>query len=767
MTAPHERVSVPAPDGARVVMHGYAFIAALITVAFAVELAAILMSGQLGLIAIDLPSALLVAAMLTACVAPVLYIMQTRRAGMALASTLAAKDAEAERLAAALTRKELQTLVLDAHAAVSETDADGRITYINAEFSRLTGYAPEEIIGQNHSLLNSGTHSPEFWREMYETLAHDGIWKGEVCNKAKNGSFYWIKVTIAAVKDTGGEITGYASVRSDITQTILREQSLKRAQLKLLRTTAKAKTASLAKSNFLSTMSHEMRTPLNGVIGALELVSRTSLDKEQSELVDIALQSSEALLVHINDVLDFSKMEAGKLEFEHKPFDLNALVKSVHDIVATQADARGNRIEIDRAGELPRYLVGDRIRVRQVLLNLVSNANKFTKNGRITIRVERKGGTDEYPEIDVSVSDTGIGIPRNRLKDLFQEFTMLDSSYTRRTSGTGLGLAISKRLVEAMNGNIGVSSVEGEGSRFWFRLKLASLLDAPSEEIPAIRSSMRAPARKLNILVVDDNATNRIVATRMLEAEGHDVATANNGKEALEAASGVLYDAVFMDISMPEMDGIEATRRIRQLPEPYRGVRIVALTANAITGDRERFLAAGMNDYLTKPIRRADLEKQLASLIIAKDSGQRAPVPVPSPPPSTKDESEMLLLDPSELEKLAAETSPDVVPLVVEEYLKELPRRLEQALSAMRSRDLEGLKTITHAMAGASASTGATLLRQVTKSIEQNCLAGDLDLALARARELPDLVSKTETAFRRHLAALEQDLHTDESEDAA
>ena len=388
--------------------------------------------------------------------------------------------------------------------------------------------------------------------------------------------------------------------------------------------------------------------------------------------------------------------------------------------------------------------------MRQVLLNLVSNANKFTKNGCITVRLERIGGSDERPEIEVGVFDTGIGIPKNRLKDLFQEFSMLDFSYTRRTSGTGLGLAISKRLVELMNGSVGVNSVEGEGSHFWFKLSLASLLHAPSQETPVIRKSSAA-VRKLNTLVVDDNATNRIVASRMLESEGHEVATANNGKEALEAASNTRYDAIFMDISMPEMDGIEATGRIRELAEPFRSVRIVALTANAIAGDRERFLAAGMNDYLTKPIRRADIEKCLAAILDAKGNKENPPQ---AAPPAAGDDRLAVLLDVSELDKLAADTSPDIVPIVVEEYLKELTRRLEQALAAMRSKNFDDLKKVTHAIAGASASTGARRLREAAKSIELDCVAGEHENALSRAAELPDLISMTEAAYQKHLATL-------------
>lgn len=692
-----------------------------------------------------------VLAVVTAALVKVLvanpFVKSSRDAEQQLDRALRTRGEQLAELAAALAQQSAHKLVLDRHAIVSETDVEGRITYVNDEFTRATGYSRAEVIGANYRIVNSGVHPPEFWRDMYDTMAAGAVWQGEVCNKRKDGSHYWVQATNSAIKDENGKIIGFVSLRIDITQAKFREQALKAAQEQLLQATAKAEAASIAKSNFLSTMSHEMRTPLNGVLGALDLLRETGLDEPQRELVSIAHESGDALLVHINDVLDFSKMEAGKLDLEVAPFDLAWLVTSVQHIVMPQADSLGNRIEADLVGELPTKLNGDRIRVRQVLLNLVSNANKFTRNGSVSVRVEQIGGTRERPDIEFSVTDTGIGIPEERLKDLFQEFSMLDSSYTRKTSGTGLGLAISKRLIEAMGGTIGVESTAGVGSRFWFRLALEGIWCARSEVVEQTQLAANG-APRLKILLADDNVTNQLVATRMLEASGHEVFTVDNGRQALQAASTQRFDVLLTDISMPEMDGIEATKQIRALPEPYCSLPIVALTANAISGDRERFLGAGMNEYLTKPLRRADLDQCLAHLFIGKGTVAQES----SDKPAAESTAEAPLLDPTELEELAEQTSPDVVPIVVDEYLSEMKRRLDEVLAAMQARDLDQLMKISHAIAGASASAGALRLRFFAKDIELGCKAGERDQAFMKAIAYPDLIADTEHAYREHLA---------------
>ncbi|MFA5950304.1 MAG: ATP-binding protein [Hyphomicrobium sp.] len=388
---------------------------------------------------------------------------------------------------------------------------------------------------------------------------------------------------------------------------------LKRRQAELEAATLAATAANQTKTQFLSTMSHEMRTPLNGVIGALDLLNCTSLDAEQKRLVETALVSGEALLVHINDVLDFSKLEAGKLELETAPFEIYQLVETVLRIVEPQAAARDTKLASKIETAVPNVLIADAVRLRQILLNLAGNASKFTHAGLVSVGVTRIGGTDDVPELEFSVTDTGPGIPDHLISSMFQEFSMLDTSLARREGGTGLGLAICKRLVTAMGGTIGVESKLGHGSRFWFRLALARGAEIVPETAVSTPPQPQA-IEKLKILLVDDSTVNRMIGTQMLTAAGHAIETATNGLEAVACGSATRYDVILMDISMPEMDGLEASRMIRLLAEPFGSVPIVALTANAVAGDRERFLAAGMNEYLTKPYRRADIERVLAAL---------------------------------------------------------------------------------------------------------------------------------------------------------
>lgn len=431
---------------------------------------------------------------------------------------------------------------------------------------------------------------------------------------AENGALRDIAARFECVRPSGRIVEvrcewladgGLVFTITDITAIKAREAALQAAS-------AAAEQASEAKSRFLSTMSHEMRTPLNGVIGALELLSELPLNREQTFYVDTAMQAGEALLAQINDVLDFSKLEAGKLELVAEPFSLVQLSRSVLGILDPQARKRGNILSLDVGPGVPETLKGDAARLRQVLLNLAGNAVKFTDGGRIDVSISRIGGPDQQPVLEVVVADTGPGIPAERVGQLFREFSMLDATYSRKASGTGLGLAITKRLVTAMGGTVGLSSEPGVGSRFWFKIALPVVTAA----LPLEQENVAAKplARGLTVLLVDDNATNRIIGSRMLQAAGHAVELAIDGYDAVKKAGAGTYDAVLMDISMPGIDGVEATRRIRALGGETVRLPIIALTANALSGDRERFLAAGLDGYLTKPLRRAELERCLAEV---------------------------------------------------------------------------------------------------------------------------------------------------------
>lgn len=376
---------------------------------------------------------------------------------------------------------------------------------------------------------------------------------------------------------------------------------LRRKNEELLLALAAAREAAETRTRFLAAISHEIRTPMTGVLGMAELLLCTPLNPEQRHYAETIKEAAESLLRIVNDILDFAKIEAGRLELESVLFDLRLTLRAVTTVLLPQAHAKGVKVHTELAPEVPRWVVGDPGRLRQVLINVAGNAVKFTERGWVRISAELAASDGDRCTVRFRVDDTGIGIAEDQLERIFDEFTQADASTTRRFGGTGLGLSIARRLVEMMGGEIGCTSKLGQGSSFWFTVPLVRGSE-PLEVAPDGPMLFLSGAwRRRRVLVVEDNPVNRTIAVRLLAREGCEVDAVESGREAVEACQGCEYDLVLMDVHMPDMDGYEATRRIRAQEPAGRHTPVVAVTASSMQGDRERCLEAGMDDFVSKP----------------------------------------------------------------------------------------------------------------------------------------------------------------------
>jgi PAS domain S-box-containing protein len=885
------------------------------------------------------------------------------------------KEESQKDLHAALTDLAHQKFALDQHAIVSITDVNGVITYANDKFCQISGFTRQEILGQSHRLINSGTHHRSFFADMWSTILAGKVWHGEICNRNKSGGVYWVNATLVPLRDDAGKPTFFIAIRTDITERKQMESNIKAAEARLRRitntvpgavfqwqvgvdynrftfvspriqqvlglgvqaikddptlilqqvmeddqsaireglraamrdTTAwrgeyrvrlpngavrwirseinpdpdrtddgaalftgiwqdvterkeadarlrevtenvpvaifqyhqgsagyyvipfmshaiyaicgsraedimrdtrlllervhpedrqafaealgpanaqaqpqaidcrmvhattgqtvwvhgeadprqlpngswvwngylsdvteskeiavelqrakdQAVAASSAKSDFLANMSHEIRTPMNGVLGMTDLLLDTTLDAEQAEYVSIVKSSADALLRVINDILDFSKIEAGKLLIEHIPFQLSPTMDETMKAVALRARDKGLELVCDIAPDLPQAVIGDPGRLRQILVNLLGNAIKFTTKGFVAVHVARTQSDSGDLLLQFSVSDSGIGIAADKLKSIFEAFSQEDSSTTRRFGGTGLGLTICARLVEAMGGQIWVESELGQGSVFHFTMRAD--VDASHSTAASPGAGMHADAarggnathpvssdqRLLDVLLVEDNAINQKLAVALLERWGHRVTVAANGQLAVNRMSTQVFDVVLMDMMMPVMDGLEATRLIRAMPAPAATVPIIAMTANAMESDRDRCLEAGMNDYISKPIKAPDLQKLLQA-VAAGDAAAAASSTAMAPTPDDEVMRDVAFDYAAGLQSMDQE----ILEIIGQAFVDQWPEDLQKLhLHLGKHEPLPVLHT-AHALKGTLAMFGADPASQLAARIE-------------------------------------------------
>ena len=677
------------------------------------------------------------------------------------------KKAEEEQRLAAHAFESIESMMV--------TDSKGNILRVNSAFTRVTGYSSSEVVGKNPHVLSSGRHDKAFYRSLWDELLEKGQWSGEIYNRRKNGEIYPERLTITAVRDEHSATSHYIAHFVDISDQKAHELQLKQAR-KL------AEQASEAKSRFLATMSHEIRSPLNAVVTMSSLLQESDLTPEQVKFVDIVNQGGQTLMALINNILDFSKIESNHLELMNSWFDLKFTVESVVELLACQVDQKSVVLQRDISDRIVGQYWGDELRIRQILTNLISNAIKFTERGGVTVRL--------FPASDNSVvlevEDTGIGFDSHDQKAIFAEFVQLDSDDSRRFGGSGLGLAITRRLVEMMDGKITVTSEPGKGTCFNVILPLCQPADgsAPllekgtantgfsgaepprSADLSPVQAFSQECSAKYQVLLVEDNATNRAVALALLNRENIETTVAENGAMALELAESQPFDLILMDLAMPVMDGIKATRAIRSRPGANQHTAIIALTANAFAEDKQRCLDAGMDDYIAKPLNVTLFRQKLNQWLgnNQADFGQNQPSPKEISPPVAQltdghgdSDNYLAMLDDKVMAQLSRDLSWNVLVEIIQLYIDETEKRVQVMAKAVNEMDWSVLESEAHQLKSSSGSIGATLVQQRALAIERAARAGDRDEVERCSTDLSTLCQQSILGLKQFVELREYD----------
>ncbi|PIE64309.1 MAG: hypothetical protein CSA26_08670 [Desulfobacterales bacterium] len=612
------------------------------------------------------------------------------------------------------------------------TDTCGTIVYVNSAFSKITGYSAGEVIGKNPSILQSGYTSPQLYTEMWTAISNGREWRGVFINKKKNDEIYEEYVTVTPLRDDLGNISHFIASKENIT--------------KLRKAKEKAEKMNTVKGEFLAYMSHEIRTPLNVIMGMSDLVLESNLDNRQRKFLTRIKNSAATLLSIVNDLLDHSKIEAGKFIIEKRPFTLTELFGNLEDTLSFLAERKGISLLIQKETVLnaPPFL-GDRLRLHQILYNLLNNAIKFTQKGTVELLVDIKEQPDGPYLITFQVKDSGIGIQQEQIKTIFDSFVQAEAAITRNFGGTGLGLSISNQLVKLMGGTLLVQSVPGRGSTFSFSVPF---LQVPAENVqqPEEDEKEQGPCKKLNVLLVEDDKGSQELASAILTGAGHDVTITENGLNTLKLiGNGSTFDVILMDVQMPLLDGLKTTMSIRKVEhgettglQECRSIEeklaaclygkhlyIIAMTANARLSDKEQCREVGVDAFLTKPYTKTKLLSVLQDCAATSKRDAETPfdyetIPHPSPhqiPPSSDlyNKCREHLMTNFALDDKSASH-------VLESFFQALEENLEQINNAIRAGNRDDIRLLSHKIKGSLANLNLEELAELARDMEENAL---------------------------------------------
>jgi PAS domain S-box-containing protein len=720
------------------------------------------------------------------------WTLEEQHFAMAVANTvtLAIEAADRRKVEQALRTSEwrLTTTVQSTNIGIWDWDLNSNNVYLSAEWKRQLGYDEHEVVNAFHE-WEGRIHPEDHDRALSAIEAYQGGKESqlevEYRLRHKDGSYRWILARGTIIKNEGQLSSRMVGIHIDVTDRKVAEEVLRQAK-------ETAEAASRAKSQFLANMSHEIRTPMNGVLGMAELLLRCSLSDKERQLAESIHRSGTVLLAIINDILDFSKIEAGKLYLETIPFEVRRTIQEAVDLSGHAAQKKELKLSCQIDDDVPSHLLGDPTRLKQIIVNLVSNAVKFTEQGLIKVSVTLHSRKGEVFGLMITVRDTGIGISHEVQAHIFDAFSQADGSTTRKYGGTGLGLAIVKQLVTLMGGNIELWSSPGEGSSFRFTAQFKQYdpvrRPLPSSGLPSDGDTNAIDHRsvgsgEVRILLVEDNPVNREVACGMLETFNCRIDTAENGREAVAAVATTEYALVFMDCQMPEMDGFSATQLIREHEDegerqvhdnghrPIRRLPIVALTAHAMQGDRDLCLAAGMDDYLTKPFTLSQLEQILArwipnrttvrpggdvglpSVLLLQTGSEQQEESTQARVRNEKD-VEPTILDQSALAAIRAlqrPGQPDILARVVSQYVETSGQIVDRIRCAVLSGDASELRATAHRLKSSSAQLGATAVASDCRELEM--MGANQELTRAG-----DVLSRLEQRYAAACAAFHDEL---------